>query len=58
MTVSTYRVTSKIEIDNLLAEAQVQGKTAGEIHQWAIASIPELDLRVYCLDRAEQLLGR
>lgn len=58
MTVFTYRVTSKIEIDNLLAEAKEKGKTFGEIDSWAIASIPELGLRAYCLDQAEQLLGR
>lgn len=56
----TYAVCSRIEIDNLLAEAQTKAKrkTYGDIEQWALRSIPDPELRQYCMARAEQLLAK
>lgn len=57
MNVHTYSVSSRIEIDGILAIAQVEEKSVSEIEQWAVRSIRDAELRRYCMDRARQLLA-
>lgn len=57
MDVHTYAVCSRTEIDNLLAEASGEAKAYGDIEQWALRSIPDLQLRRYCLARAKERLA-
>lgn len=58
MNVHTYAAFSRTEIDDLLAEAQAEAKTHFDIEQWALRSIPDPELRGYCMERAEQLLAK
>ncbi|WP_277381631.1 hypothetical protein [Stenotrophomonas maltophilia] len=57
MNVRTYVVSSRVEIDGLLADAQKGSKTVGEIEQWAVRSIQDPQLLRYCMDRAGQVLA-
>ncbi len=57
MNVHTYAASSRIEIDGLLADAQAKAKAYFDIEQWALRSIPDLELRRYCMVRAKQLLA-
>ncbi|MBD3684290.1 hypothetical protein H3005_20770 [Stenotrophomonas sp. Br8] len=58
MNVHTYAASSRTEIDDRLADAQAKAKTYGDIEQWALRSIPDPELRHYCMERAEQLLAK
>jgi len=58
MNVHTYAARSRTEIDDRLADAQAEAKTHFDIEQWALRSIPDPELRRYCMERAAQLLAK
>lgn len=58
MNVHTYAASSRTEIDGLLADAHAKAKTYFDIEQWALRSVPDPELRRYCMERAEQVLAK
>ncbi|MNM82936.1 hypothetical protein D3C81_949790 [compost metagenome] len=58
MRIETYSVTTRIEVDDLIARAKSDGKSFYEIEQCAARSVPDNDLYAYCIEKArEELLS-
>lgn len=50
--IETHTVASEFYADEALDLAEVDGKSFGEMRQWAERNVPDLQLRSYFLSRA------